>query len=155
MALPPYTLREALTKCKYPKWALDKIERRFSSNNQEENKEGSNQSGQSGSNNDNNSRDPEGRGTTKDKYTKGHIVIPYTQWLGESIKNICKRYRIQTHIRGNTTINCILVKPKGKDPLDKKSGAIYWYLCGELMCDDEYIGESSGTFGERYKEHFK
>ena len=36
-----------------------------------------------------------------------------------------------------------------------QSGAIYWYQCGELGCDDEYIGEPSRTFGERYKEHLK
>ena len=44
------------------------------------------------------------------------------------------------------------VKPKDKDPIDKKSGAIYLYQCGELMCDEEYIGETSRTLGERYKE---
>ena len=33
--------------------------------------------------------------------------------------------------------------------------AIYWYQCGDLGCDDEYIGETSRTFGERYKEHLK
>ena len=49
----------------------------------------------------------------------------------------------------------MLVKPKDKDPLDKKSGAIYWYQCGEPACNEEYIGETSRTFGERYKEHLK
>ena len=36
-----------------------------------------------------------------------------------------------------------------------QSGVIYWYQCGDLTCDDEYIGETSRTFGERYKEHLK
>ena len=36
-----------------------------------------------------------------------------------------------------------------------KSGAIYRYQCNNLGCDDEYIGETSRTFGERYKEHLK
>ena len=36
-----------------------------------------------------------------------------------------------------------------------QNGAIYWYQCGDLGCDDEYIGETSRTFGERYKEHLK
>ena len=36
-----------------------------------------------------------------------------------------------------------------------KSGAIYWFQCGDLSCDDEYIGETSSTFGERYQEHLK
>ena len=34
-----------------------------------------------------------------------------------------------------------------------KSGAIYWFQCGDLFCDNEYIGETSRTFDERYKEH--
>ena len=55
--------------------------------------------------------------------------------------------------RGNETIKEILVKPKDKD-LERRSGAIYWYQCGELTCD-EYIGKTSMTFGERYKEHLK
>ena len=83
-------------------------------------------------------------------YNKGHIVIPYTQGLGESIKNIHKKYGIQTHSKGNKTMKDILVKPKDKDPLDRKSVTAYWYQCGELQCDDEYIGETSRTFGERY-----
>ena len=36
-----------------------------------------------------------------------------------------------------------------------KSGAIYWYQCGELAFDEDYIEETSQTFGERYKEHLK
>ena len=45
--------------------------------------------------------------------------------------------------------------PKDKDPMVNQSGAIYWYQCGDLGCDDEYIEETSRTFGERYKEHLK
>ena len=37
----------------------------------------------------------------------------------------------------------------------RKSGAIYWYQCGELTCDVGYMGETSRTFGERCKEHLK
>ena len=36
-----------------------------------------------------------------------------------------------------------------------KSGTIYWFQCGDLTCDDEYIGETSRTFGERFREHLK
>ena len=42
-----------------------------------------------------------------------------------------------------------------KDPMVNQSGAIYRYQCGDLGCDDEYLGETSRTFGERYKEHLK
>ena len=49
----------------------------------------------------------------------------------------------------------MLVKPKNKDPLDWRSGGIYWYQCEELTCNEEYIGETSRIFGERYEEHLK
>ena len=109
-------LRKAVITCKYPKWALDKVERRFTSNNQEESNMRNSQGEQCEEVNENPSSNPEGRDFTKDKYSKGHIVIPYTQGLEESIKNICKRYGIKTHFKGNRTIKNILVKPKDKDP---------------------------------------
>ena len=34
--------------------------------------------------------------------------------------------------------------PKDKDPKVSKSGAIYWFQCGNLSCDNEYIGEPPG-----------
>ena len=87
--------------------------------------------------------------------SKGHIVISYTQGLCESIKKICGRYGIQTHFKGGCTIKNLLVSPKDKDSMVSQCGAIYWYQFGDLTCDDEYIGETSRTFGERYKEHLK
>ena len=75
---------------------------------------------------------------------KGHIVLPYTQGLCESIKKICGRYGIQTHFKGGSAIKSLLVSPKDKDPMVNQSGAIYWYQCGDLVCDEEYIGEPPG-----------
>ena len=83
----------------------------------------------------NNSAQPANHGVQ----SKGHIVIPYTQGLCESIKRICG----------------LLVSAKDKDPMLNQSGAIYRYQCNNLGCDDEYIGETSRTFGERYKECLK
>ena len=57
--------------------------------------------------------------------------------------------------KGGRTIKNLLVSPKDKDPMVNQSGAIYWYQCGDLGWDEEYIGETSRTFGERYKEHLK
>ena len=71
------------------------------------------------------------------------------------MKKICGRYGIQTHFKGNSTIMNLLVSPKDKDPMANKGGTIYWFQCGDLTCDDEYIGETSTTFGERFKEHLK
>ena len=49
---------------------------------------GKNQGEQSKDANNNPGSNPEGRDSTKEKYNLGHIVTPYTQGLGESIKNI-------------------------------------------------------------------
>ena len=44
---------------------------------------------------------------------------------------------------------------KDQDPIQKKSGVIHRYKCDGMECNEEYIGESSRTFGERFKEHLK
>ena len=93
--------------------------------------------------------------TTNDAKTESHIVIPYAQGLCMSIKKISSRCGIQTHFKGNSTIKNVLVSPMGKDTMANKSGTIYWFQCGDLTCDDEYIGKTSRTFGEGFKEHLK
>ena len=45
--------------------------------------------------------------------------------------------------------------PKDKEAIAKQSNIIHWFKCDKTECDDEYIGESSRTFQERYKEHLK
>ena len=88
---------------------------------------------------------------TNEVKTKGHIVIPYTQGLCKSIKKICGRYVIQTHFEGNSTIKNLLVSPRDKDPMVNKSRAIYWFQCGNLTYDDEYIGEPLGPLKKNSK----
>ena len=61
----------------------------------------------------------------------------------------------RNHFKGNSTIKNLLVSPKDMDPMENKSGAIYLFYCGDLACDKEYIGETSRTFGEKFKEHLK
>ena len=53
------------------------------------------------------------------------------------------------------TMKSLLMTPKDKDHITKKSGIIYRFKCNRVECHDEYIGESSRTFGERFKEHLK
>ena len=65
----------------------------------------------------------------------GQVVIPYTKGIGKSIKQICHKYGIQVHFKGNTTIKQVLMKPKDQDPKDNKSGVIYSYQCNHLDCD--------------------
>ena len=115
-------LRKALTKCKYPKWALDKGEKRLNKSTRQTTDGGTT------------SAQP----ATNEVKNKGHIVIPYTQGLCESIKRICGRHGIQTHFKGGRTIKSLLVSPKDKDPMVNQSGTIYWYQCADLACEEEY-----------------
>ena len=57
--------------------------------------------------------------------------------------------------RVEKTIKDELVAPKDQDHITKKSGIIYRYKCDMLECNEEYIGETAGTFGERFKEYLK
>ena len=88
-------------------------------------------------------------------YQKPHMVVPYYRGLSESVKRTCNKHGIQVYFRGRVTIKNLLLAPKDHDPMLKKSGAIYRYKCDRVECDEECIGESSRTFGERFKEHQK
>ena len=155
-------LREALVRCKYPRWAINKIQNQYNNNNQEEiaNNTTTNQGEDStlgpnrntctevynnNNNNNNNSNRP----------NAGQIVVPYVQGLGKNLKKICSRHGVQTHFKGSTIIRQMLVRPKHKDTKDCQSNVIYIYQCKEVNCDEEYIGETSRTLGERYREHLK
>ena len=121
-------LYNALTRCKYPSWAWNRtnIKKKQKKNNQ-------------GTNN----------------IRKSYIVVPYMKGLGETCKNICRGYGVEVYFRGGNTIRDLLVHPKDKDTILKKSGVIYRYRCGRVDCEEEYIGESGRTFGERYREHMR
>ena len=82
-------------------------------------------------------------------------MVPYCSGLSESIKKIGSKYGVQVYFKGGTTIKNLLMSPKDKDPIQKQSGVIYRYQCDRVDCDEEYIGESSRTFGERFREHLK
>ena len=131
-------LYQSLRRCKYPDWAINRMKLK-SQSTYHKRKNGNNK--QPGPNN---IRGP-----------KPCIVVPYHQGLSESYKNICKKYGIEVHLKGGHTIKDLLMAPKDKDPLLKKSGVIYRYKCDRMHCDDEYIGESARNFEERYKEHLK
>ena len=86
---------------------------------------------------------------------RSSITVPYNKGLSKSFKNIGKKYGIQIHFKSGKALKDELVAPKDKDHITKKSGIIYRFKCDRLECDEEYIGETSGTFGERYKEHLR
>ena len=86
---------------------------------------------------------------------KPYMVIPYYRGLSESLKKICSRHGVQVYCKGGNTIKNLLMAPKDKDPIMRKNGVIYRYRCNRVDCDEEYIGESSRVFGDRFKEHQK
>ena len=83
------------------------------------------------------------------------IVVPYSQGLWESYKTIYSQYGIQVHFKGGNTLKSLLMFPNDKDIIMTQSNIIYWFKCGKAKCDDEYTGQSTRTFGERYKEYLK
>ena len=126
-------LEEALGHCKYPNWAIKKIFKQHQLRKEQ-------------------THQPR---TTNKPTKRSHIVIPYTPGICKSIKNIGKKYGIAVYFKGNRTLKNILMSPKDKDEMANKSSIIYSYCCGEIGCDEEYVGESGRTFGERFKEHMK
>ena len=82
------------------------------------------------------------------------LVVAYVQGICESLKNICGKHGVTVHFKGGQTLENILMSPKDKDSMTKSS-VIYSYSCGRIDCDEEYIGESSRTFGKRFKEYLK
>ena len=126
-------LQKSLQRCKYPAWALNrvKIKSKGSANKK---RRVTTQTGQDNQN------------------QKPYMVVPYYRGLSKSLKKVCSRYGVQVYFKGGNTIKNLLVAPKDKDPIMKKSGVIYRYKCNRVDCDEEYIGESSRVFGERFKE---
>ena len=88
-------------------------------------------------------------------YQKPYMVVPHYQGLSESFKRTCNKHGIQVYFRVGVIIKNLLMAPKDQGPMLKKSGVIHRYKCDRVDCDKEYIGESSRTFWERFKEHQK
>ena len=138
-------LQKALQRCKYPAWALNRVDIKSKSSankkRRDTTKTGHN-SNNNNNNNNNNNQEP-------------YMVVPYYRALSESLKNVCIRHGVQVYFKGGNTIKNLLVAPKDWDPIQEKSGVIYRYKCDRVDCDKEYIGESSRAIGERFKEHQK
>ena len=125
-------LEEVLRGCKYPRWAIKKIL---------QNK---------------NKRRPTERGKISHQLRRDAILWFHIVKVSvKALKNICQRYGIQIHFKGGAIFKNLLVSPKDKESITKKSSVIYWFKCDKIDCEEEYLGESSRTFGERCREHLK
>ena len=129
-------LFQALQKCKYPTWALNRVKLRCQNpKNQRKNKNYS-----------------QHNQNTKKNLVYGGSILSGPQWKH---KRSCKKFGVQVHFKGGLTIRNLLMAPKDKDHILKKNGVIYKYTCDKVECNEEYIGESARTFAERFKEHQK
>ena len=102
-------LQQALMRCQYPNWALNKVKHKM--------------------------RNPGTRATVNNNSNitqRSYIVVPYYAGLSENIKNIGKKFGVQVHCKGGTTIKNLLMAPKDKDPMLKQSGVIYRYHCDRV-----------------------
>ena len=132
-------LQRILIEIKCPAWALNRVKMKINApTNQDKNK----------------------RGTiicanATATRQRPYMVVPYNKRLGESLKIICRKHWVQVHFKGGNTIKSLLMTPKDKDPITKKSDIIYRYNCNRVDCDDEYIGKSQRTFGESFEECLK
>ena len=129
-------LIKALKRCKYSDWPLSRA------NTNQNKKTNTNQvmtnkTNKRGSNN------------------KPMIVVPYIQGIGDSCKNICRKQGVNMYFKRGNTIKDLVVHPKDRDTILQKIGVIYRFRCGRVNCEEEYIGESSRTFAERFREHMK
>ena len=118
-------LNKALERCKYPEWTLSRVnikQKKMTNTNQ-----GTiNNTDKAGNN------------------SKPYIVVPYSQVMGRSCKNICRKHGVEPS----------WYTPK-IDTILQKSGVIYRFRCGKVDCNEEYIGESGRTFAQRFREHMK
>ena len=130
-------LNKALRRCKYPAWALNRVNIKQKDNNRTNQGPGNNKNNTCSNNN------------------KPYIIVPYVKGMSESCKNICRKHVIKMYFKGGNTIRNFLVHPKDKDTILQKSGVIYRYKCSKVDCKEEYIEESGKTFAERFREHMR
>ena len=90
-------LYSALTKCKYPAWALNRMKTKSRSQTKK------------------NSNNPKSTGT--DIIQKPHIVVPHHRGLSESFKKVCSYHGVQVYFKKGTTIKNLMMSPKDQDPM--------------------------------------
>ena len=122
-------LNWALSNCKYSAWAWNREKLPINNNRTNKNKNNKN----------------------SNIKNKPYIVVPYMKGLKAA--RISQKHSIEKLFKGANTIRELLVHPKDKDNILKKSGVIYRYKCGRVDCEEEYIGESGRIFAERFREH--
>ena len=71
-------IQRALSMCKYPDWAINRTKLKIST--------------------------PKSNNISNKTINRGHITVSYIEGLSESMKNICKKYGIQVHLKSGKSI---------------------------------------------------
>ena len=95
-------LKETLARCKYPRWSINTVKNKVVNGNWGEN--GNNHVGNTSQDTYGTSGNNQTTTNPRGKPSMGHMVNPYVQGLGESIKCTCRKYGIQTYFKGNRTL---------------------------------------------------
>ena len=105
-------IRNALSECGYPRWALDKVKQQMQTKKSQ----------------------PKQRKQKKDNETptKGMVIIPYVEGLAERAQRVFKKYNIATAMRPTNTLKSLLVHPKDKKDITQTSDVVYDILCKRL-----------------------
>ena len=98
-------LEEVLLRCKYPKWAINRMHMKKITQKKSAVK-------------NKNQTEPSIR-------KKCRIVITYIQCQCESYKSICNKCGIQVHCKGGRALKNLLVSPKDKEIITQKNGIRY------------------------------
>ena len=125
-------VNNALAKCGYPNWALEKATK------------------------------PKTHKTSNvgDKRpNKGHVVLPYIKGTSEAIRRTFSNYGVSVFFKPTRTLRQILVSPKDKTDKKDITGPVYYIPCqgktvtGTGQCKEAYIGETERSLKTRFNEH--
>ena len=100
-------LTSALKKCKYPTWALNRIQLKNT-------KEPANK---------NNNRGTKPTRPEQSNINQPHIVVPHHQGLSENFKRTCSKYGIQVHLKGDLPSETSSCPQKIKIQSGKREGS--------------------------------
>ncbi|XP_072017038.1 uncharacterized protein [Amphiura filiformis] len=123
-------ITEALSKCGYPKWAFDRLNKPKDT-----------------------SKPPKDSTNTN----KGQVVIPYVKGISDALKRIYSSYGIRVCFKPTRTLRQLLVAPKDKTGKKDVTGPVYQIPCqGQTTrgpCSESYIGQTGRSLKTRFLEH--
>ena len=115
-------IRQALSRCGYPKWTVDKVKNDIKRKEEEKTKR-------------------RGKKENENKI-RGMIVIPYVKLriVGSSQQSVSQTWSLTTAMRPHCTLRRLLGHPKDKQDKNKVCESVYRIPCKN--CEKAYIGDT-------------